>query len=332
MAKYVLLECDPFLNQADSTVEDRESESNFSGQLQERSVAAEQKNMMQFQTGVDLLRLQGDVIWAGAEFTAKVLSETYLQNVVRKGDGKSPVMTLPGFTGPEVSMQPLNNFLRANGYIAKSWGLGVNRGIRNMEHMEELSSMLSENVRRFAEKNQRKVSLVGQSLGGVFARELARRSPELIDRVITLGSPAHFSKDAKNVNAMVARVMSLYTGRKVEDLLEEVESLNFNMSEPPANIPLVSIFSPYDGVAPISTTKIPRHFIDATDKTPRENIEIICSHCGMGINPLVLLAVADRLAEDPQNWVPFDPLNYAAGPARFASRFFYPSRLSPFAA
>ena len=287
---------------------------------------------MPFQTGVDLLRLQGDVIWAGAEFTAKVLSEPYLKSVVKKGDGKTPVMTLPGFTGPEISMQPLNNFLRSNQYIAKSWGLGVNRGIRNMEHMEELSSLLSENVRRFAEKNQRKVSLVGQSLGGVFARELARRFPDLVDRVITLGSPAHFSKDAKNVNAMVARVMSLYTGRKVEDLLKEVESLNFNMSEPPAEVPLVSIYSPYDGVAPMSTTKIPLEFLNGANEVPRENIEIICSHCGMGINPLVLLAVADRLAEDAKNWVPFDPLNYVAGPARFASRFFYPSRLSPHAA
>lgn len=126
---------------------------------------------MHFQTGIDLLRIQGDVMWAGAEFTAKVFSEPYLRSVVRKGDGKTPVMTLPGFTGPEVSMQPLNTFLNSNGYVTKHWGLGVNRGVRNMEHMETISSLLGSNVQRMADKHKRKVALVGQSLGGVFARD-----------------------------------------------------------------------------------------------------------------------------------------------------------------
>ncbi len=287
---------------------------------------------MHFQTGIDLLRIQGDVMWAGAEFTAKVFSEPYLRSVVRKGDGKTPVMTLPGFTGPEVSMQPLNTFLNNNGYVTKHWGLGVNRGVRNMEHMETISSLLGTNVQRMADKHKRKVALIGQSLGGVFARELARRFPDYIDRVITLGSPTNFDESGRNVNAMVARVMAFYTGRPVEDLLREVQELNFNMSEPPAGVPVVSIFSPYDGVAPEATTRIPREFLLAKDGTPRENVKIVCSHCGMGVNPLVLLAVADRLAEDKTNWVPFDPMNYAAGPVRLASRFFYPSRLSPQAA
>lgn len=287
---------------------------------------------MPFKTGLDLLRLQGDVIWAGAELTAKVLTEPFLRMVVRKGDGKTPVMTLPGFTGPEVSLQPLNQFLNSNGYIAQSWGLGVNRGIRDMAHMENLSSVLGMRVKEMAEQHGRPVALVGQSLGGVFAREIARRNPELVDRVITLGSPAHFGESPNSVNAMVARVMALYTGRVVEELLREVQELNLNISEPPPGVPLVSIYSLYDGVAPAPTTRIPQRYLLSGDSVPRENIEIVCSHCGMGVNPLVLLAVADRLAEDKKNWVPFDPLNYAAGPIRHASRWFYPSRLSHSAA
>lgn len=287
---------------------------------------------MPFQAGLDLLRLQGDVIWAGAEFTAKVVSEPLLRMLARKGDGKTPVMTLPGFTGPEVSLQPLNQFLNANGYIAQSWGLGINRGIRDMAHMENLSAVLGERIKEMAERHERPVALVGQSLGGVFARELARRFPEHVDRVITLGSPAHFGEAPKNVNVMVARVMALYTGRAVEDLLREVHELNLNISEPPAGVPLVSIYSLYDGVASAATTRIPQRYLKNQHKAARENIEIVCSHCGMGVNPLVLLAVADRLAEDKKNWVPFDPLNYAAGPISHASRWFYPSRLSPRAA
>ncbi|HEX7776877.1 MAG TPA: alpha/beta hydrolase [Parvibaculum sp.] len=284
---------------------------------------------MVFQTGFDLLRLQGDVLWAGAELTAKIVSEPFLGMAARKGDGKTPVMTLPGFTGPEFSMQPLNRFLNANGYIAQSWGLGTNRGIRNMEHMENLSAVLGKRVRRIADEHGRPVSLIGQSLGGVFARELARRFPNEVDRVITLGSPAHFGEAPNTVNAMVARVMALYTGRAVEDLLEEAGDLDFDISQPPAGVPLVSIYSLYDGVAPAATTKIPARFLRDTKGIPRENIEIVCSHCGMGVNPLVLLAVADRLAQDKTNWVPFDPLSYGFGPVKYASRWFYPSRLSP---
>lgn len=287
---------------------------------------------MQFETGIDLLRLQGDVIWAGAELTAKIVSAPYLSGMTRKGDGKTPVMTLPGFTGPEVSLQPLNSFLNANGYVAKSWGLGANRGVSNMEHMDSISALLATNVKKMAEKHDRKVALIGQSLGGVFARELARRYPDLVDRVITLGSPAHFGEGTKDVNAMVARVMALYTGRDVADLLADVEALDIDMSEPPAGIPLVSICSPYDGIAPISTTRIPQRYLLNQSDAPRENIEIVSSHCGMGVNPLVLLAIADRLAEDTENWVPFDLLNYAVGPVQLASRLFCPSYFTPRAA
>ncbi|MES1990949.1 MAG: alpha/beta hydrolase [Pseudomonadota bacterium] len=292
---------------------------------------------MLFQTGIDLLRLQGDVVWAGAELTVNLIGAPYLAMVARKGDGHTPVMTLPGFTASEMSLTPLNRFFNANGYIASSWELGTNRGVRDIEHLENMSMMIGAGVERLADKHGRKVALIGQSLGGVFAREVARRLPELVDRVITLGCPAHVSVDSPNVNAMVARIMALYAGRPVADLLAEVQALDFDLSEPPAGVPLVSIFSPYDGVVPKSTTQIPQGFLDAKDGTPRENIEIVCSHCGMGVNPLVLLAIADRLAEDRTNWVDFDPMkyaigNYAVGPLRLASRFFYPSRLPPLAA
>lgn len=287
---------------------------------------------MVVQTGFDLLRLQGDVLWAGGEFAAKILSEPFLRLAARKGDGNTPVMTLPGFTGPEFSLQPLNQFLRANGYIAQSWGLGTNRGIRDMAHMEEIAMTLGDRIGAIADEHGKSVSLIGQSLGGVFARELARRFPKEVDRVITLGSPAHFGEAPKKVNAMVARVMAYYTGRTVDEHLREVRDRRFNISEPPPGVPLVSIYSLYDGVAPAPTTRIPDRYLRSKDGVPRENIEIVCSHCGMGVNPLVLLAVADRLAEDRQNWVPFDPLNYAFGPAKYASRWLYPSRLSPMAA
>src|SRR3546814_18007301 len=90
-----------------------------------------------------------------------------------------------------------------------------------MAHMENLSTLLGVRVKEMADEHGRRVALVGQSLGGVFAREIARRYPDFVDRVITLGSPAHFGESPDNVNGMVARVMALYTGRAVEELLRE---------------------------------------------------------------------------------------------------------------
>ncbi len=147
-------------------------------------------------------------------------------------------MTLPGFTGPEVSMQPLNNFLNSNGYVARHWGLGcqpVAFAIWNTWKLFPLCwgpmcSVWPTNISVRSHSSAR-------ALRGVFAREIARCYPDVVDRVITLGSPTHFDEGGRNVNAMVARVMAFYTGRPVEDLLREVQELKLNMSEPPAGVP-----------------------------------------------------------------------------------------------
>lgn len=285
---------------------------------------------MPIRTGMDLLRLQGDVVWAGLELTAKMMSETLLKEFAKKGDGQTPVMTLPGFTGPEFSLSPMNRFLRDTGYDAHSWGLGTNRGPRNIEYMDTLATLLGDRLKSMADDAGRPVSLIGQSLGGIYARELARRLPDEVDRVITLGSPAHVeSKNTHHLNRMVSRAMRFYTGRRPEEHIEEVEQSDLNIHEPPPKVPLVAIYSPLDGVAAEETTSIPEEFLQVKDGVPRENLQIICSHCGMGVNPLVLLAVADRLAQDKENWVPFDPMRYAGGPARLLSNWFYPLGLRP---
>lgn len=280
---------------------------------------------MPIRTGLDMLRLQGDVIWASFEFAAKAMSEPLLNSLAKKGNGTTPVMTLPGFTGPEFSLSPLNRFLRENGYDAHSWGLGTNRGPRNLEYLDTMSEVLGDRIKSMADEAGEQVSLIGQSLGGVYARELARRHPKEVDRVITLGTPAHVeSTHAHPVNKLVAQAMMFYTGRKVHEHLEEAEKSERKILEPPPKVPLVAVFSPLDGVVSRETTSIPDEFLRVKDGVPRENIEILCSHCGMALNPLVLLAVADRLAQDKTNWVPFDPTEYAKGPARLLSRWVYP--------
>lgn len=265
------------------------------------------------------------MLWAGGEFVSKLLSEPILDRIARRGDGLSPVLTLPGFTGPEVSLRPLNQFLNRRGFIAESWGLGVNRGPEDLRYIETLGRLLGDRIKLMADEYGRPVSLIGQSLGGIYARELARLFPGEVDRVITLGSPAHVRADKPHhINRGVAFAMRYFTGRNVEDHLADVELEELSLHEPPPGVPLVAIYSPFDGVVHEDTTQIPAEYLSQPGGAPRENIQVICSHIGMGVNPLVLLAAADRLTADVRDWRPFQPADYAAGPLRLLPQLFFP--------
>jgi pimeloyl-ACP methyl ester carboxylesterase len=94
------------------------------------------------------------------------------------------VLVLPGLAVSDVSTRPLRTYLKAQGYAAHEWKLGPNHGPRPGVEAGTDARLLE-----LSERYQRKVSLIGWSLGGVFAREMARRAPHLVRQVITLGSP-----------------------------------------------------------------------------------------------------------------------------------------------
>jgi pimeloyl-ACP methyl ester carboxylesterase len=100
-----------------------------------------------------------------------------------RGDGH-PVLLLPGFMGSEVSLIGLELFLRNRGYAAETWGLGRNIGFQTKH-----ANALEQKIRHLHHKTGRKVSLVGWSLGGVFALYGAQQVPECVRSVVTLGSP-----------------------------------------------------------------------------------------------------------------------------------------------
>ncbi len=280
---------------------------------------------MAVKTTFDLLRLQGDALWAGGEFAANILTGPILDQVAPSGDGRIPVLTLPGFSGPEFSLRPLNRFLNKHGFVADSWGLGLNRGPESMDYIATLGRLLGDRIKMMSDEYGRSVSLIGQSLGGIYARELARMFPDEVDRVITLGSPAHVLKDQQHlINRGVGFAMRYFTGRPMEELLNEAELEALTLHRPPPGVPLVAIFSPYDGVAHADTTAIPEEYLDLNDGVPRENIEIICSHIGMAVNPLVLLAVADRLVVERDDWTAFNARDYVPEPLKGLPKLFFP--------
>jgi esterase/lipase len=277
---------------------------------------------MALRSAFDFARFFLDAGWATGEYASKLALDPVLRRVAPRTDKPKAVLTLPGFGGPEISLNPLNAFLGRQGFRAEGWGLGTNRGPRDAASLPEMIERLEPKLQRLADKTGGKVALVGQSLGGIYARELARALPHLADRVITLGSPAYLRRDGiDQLNAMLPVAMRWITGKKPEDHLEDHPQAQIHAAPP---VPLVAIFSALDGVASEATTAIPACELTFEGALPRENIEIVGSHIGMAVNPLVLVAVCDRLLADPGRWKAFDPAAYLPGLTKAMAPVFYP--------
>lgn len=204
-----------------------------------------------------------------------------------RGDG-APVLVLPGFTAGDRSTGLLRRYLERLGYDAHAWKLGRNFGPKAIgREGERLVARLSE---IFAASG-RKVNLVGWSLGGIMARELARAAPEMTRQVISLGSP--FTGDPH-----ATRPAKLYRRLTGDALQGEALEIRLRESVKPLPVPTAAIYSRGDGIVPWENCIEPAH-------ARSENIEVRGSHCGMGFNPAVLYAVADRLAVPEDDWKPF---------------------------
>jgi len=216
------------------------------------------------------------------EFGASLALLPLLQTAPR-GDGH-PVLVLPGLIAGDDSTRPLRTYLAGRGYDVHGWGLGRNMGLK-----PGLEDRMVERVRELHAKTGRRVSLVGWSLGGVYARELAQRVPELVRSCVMLGSPIH--GDPRSTNAW--RVYEWASGQSIDD-----PSLRRASTAPPP-VPTTAIYSRTDGVVAW------RCCIERRSARS-ENIEVEGSHCGLGANAAVLYAVADRLAQPEDGWRPFD--------------------------
>jgi pimeloyl-ACP methyl ester carboxylesterase len=205
-----------------------------------------------------------------------------------RGDGH-PVMVLPGLIQTDLSTQPLRSFLASRGYKASRWGLGRNKGRANL-----VEASLLPRLQALHAEQGRKVSIIGWSMGGLYARELARRAPELVRQVITLGSP--FAGPAKASNAW--RVYEMLSGEKAGD--PEIGG----RFEGPLQVPTSSIYSRNDGIVAWQACLNP-------PGAQAENIEVGSTHFGLGHHPAVLHAVADRLAQPEGRWRPFAPQGMA---------------------
>jgi len=219
------------------------------------------------------------------EFNTSLLLSPLLMRAPRS-DGH-PVLALPGFLASDLSMAPMRRYLKELGYDTYAWNLG-----RNLGGVASKRGALRDLLKQIHETSGRKVSIVGWSLGGIYARDLALQVPDMVRSVITLGSP--FANDITATNA--TRLYEALSGEGINDNPEIREAIAGDLP-----VPATSIYSRTDGIVNWRTSLL-------RPSDTAENIEVhLASHIGLGVNPAALWAVADRLAQPEGEFRQFDP-------------------------
>lgn len=207
-----------------------------------------------------------------------------------RGDGH-PVLVFPGLLGDDSTTGALRHVLRRRGYQPFGWGLGGNLGP---------TRRITEGVvRRLAQVHERTgeaVSLVGWSLGGVLARELARITPERVRCVITLGSPFRLTLEDPPESTHAGRVFHSLRPWHTDFLA--THGAQEEEDRPELGVPATSIYSRIDGIVPWQACR-------STPGPLNEDVEVHASHLGLGVHPHTLEVVLDRLRQPIGDWRPY---------------------------
>jgi pimeloyl-ACP methyl ester carboxylesterase len=210
-------------------------------------------------------------------------------SLLSQGD-RHPLLLIPGFLAGDQSLGILKRYLSCLGYDAQTWGYGQNTG-----RPEHLFDHLPEKLQQLADESGEPVSLIGQSLGGVYARELAREHPEVTRQVITLGSPFGANTGGTTIQAL-QELFRQSSGMSVEDMADLMAERDSHISP---DVPVTAIYSKGDGVVHWEVCR------EADEDHHTQNIEVPGSHCGMGFNSLIYFIIANRLSQDMDSWGKF---------------------------
>lgn len=216
-----------------------------------------------------------------------VAAASPLLRLIGRGDNH-PVLVLPGFMASDSSTVPLRSVLQSQGYWVHGWRLG-----RNLGPTQAVIDGLIDRLHQLHDRHGRPVSLVGWSLGGIYARRLARRYPDRVRQVITLGSPFRITEgDRSAASPLYDRLRPTHV-LSIDQLLPGGPGI-------PLPVPSTSIYTRTDGVVRWWQC------LESIGPTA-ENIEVRGSHSGLGFNPAAIYAVSDRLARPIDRWRPFRP-------------------------
>ena len=197
-----------------------------------------------------------------------------------KSKKEKPVLLMPPYLGNDNSTRFVRKYLKSVGFKTYKWDLGVN--MINSKSLPKLIEKLDE----IYEKHQEKVSLVGWSGGGIFAKIIANRYPEKVEKLITIGSPVW---GVQNMKTPIIKTIEFVRGTKLKErnlkFIKELEVI--------PKVPIICIYTKTDGLIPW------KNCMEAeTYRNDIKNVEVFGSHCGLGANATVLLTVANALNEN----------------------------------
>ncbi len=202
-----------------------------------------------------------------------------------RGNGQ-PVMLIPGFLGNDAAMRTLSTHLKDHGYSVYGWGQGFNTGMT-----EATAGALALQLKDITAKhNGHKVALIGFSLGGVYARELARDNPQMVSQVITMGSPFAMTDKNGKLDKRIQNVAQAFNPA-AEDKSD---------TRTPLPVPTTSLYSTNDFMV-MWKGSLNRK------ETTAENIPVAPGHLGMTSDRKTADIILHRLAETPQGWQPLAP-------------------------
>jgi pimeloyl-ACP methyl ester carboxylesterase len=221
-----------------------------------------------------------------ADLAVLPLAASWLASAPR-GDGHG-VLVLPGLLASDMSTALLRRYLRWLGYDVHGWQLGRNVG--------PTDAVLDELPRELAELSVRTggpVSVIGWSLGGIYARELARSHPERTRQVITMGSPFALTDPRQSrADGAYQRHSNMHAASTRIPSRQQVAR--------PVSVPSTAVYSRLDGIVSWQTCIEPATAL-------HENVEVRCGHLGFGVDPATLWLIADRLAAPASGRRPFRP-------------------------
>jgi pimeloyl-ACP methyl ester carboxylesterase len=197
------------------------------------------------------------------------------------------VLVLPGLLATDMSTRPLRRFLRGLGHEVRGWDLG-----RNLGPTAEILDGMPRILRDLAERTGSAVSVIGWSLGGIYARELARADPRHVRQVITMGSPFALT-DARQswADGSFRRLSRLHASERVPTP-DQVSR--------PIPVPSTAVYSLRDGIVAWQACVEP-------PTAQHQNVQVRCAHLGFGVDPATMWLIADRLAQPRHQWAPFRP-------------------------
>jgi dienelactone hydrolase len=204
-----------------------------------------------------------------------------------RGDGHG-VLVLPGLLASDMSTALLRRYVGWLGYDVSGWQLGRNVGPTD-KVLAELPRALADRARHTGGA----VSIIGWSLGGIYARELAREQPDIARQVITLGSPFRLTDPSQS------RADGAYRRRSYLHATDHPVPTRETIACP-IEVPSTAVYSRQDGIVSWQTCIEP-------ETTLHENVEVRCGHLGFGVDPTTLWVIADRLAAPAGPRDPFRP-------------------------